>query len=171
VSHFSRKVMSEVSVSWRRRSPSARSALPLTWSLVVFRIPLSTQSEPGWERRPSYGPAEDPRTWRFRRGAPVLLSIVASSAPGVVALTHLLVEAGSSVAAVVLVTEAIRGCRRPIPCAPGADRGLPHKSGGCCAMLRGARLPSEGSALGSSDRCVFQETLEFALDTSPLGGG
>jgi hypothetical protein len=29
-SYFSRKVMSEVSVSRRRRSPSARSALPLT---------------------------------------------------------------------------------------------------------------------------------------------
>jgi hypothetical protein len=36
--------MREVSVSRRRRSPSARSALPLTCSLVVFRIPLSTQS-------------------------------------------------------------------------------------------------------------------------------
>jgi hypothetical protein len=31
---FSRKVMSEVSVSRRRRSPSARSALPLTCTLV-----------------------------------------------------------------------------------------------------------------------------------------
>jgi hypothetical protein len=30
VSYLSQKVMSEVSVSWRRRSPSARSALPLT---------------------------------------------------------------------------------------------------------------------------------------------
>jgi hypothetical protein len=29
-SYFSRKVMSEVSVSWRRRSPSAQSTLPLT---------------------------------------------------------------------------------------------------------------------------------------------
>jgi hypothetical protein len=37
--------MSEVSVSQRRRSPSARSALPLTWSLIVFRILLSTQSK------------------------------------------------------------------------------------------------------------------------------
>jgi hypothetical protein len=35
--------MSEVSVSRRRRSPLARSALPLTWSPVVVRIPLSTQ--------------------------------------------------------------------------------------------------------------------------------
>jgi hypothetical protein len=32
--HFSRKVMSEVSVSRRRRSPSARSALPLTRTLI-----------------------------------------------------------------------------------------------------------------------------------------
>jgi hypothetical protein len=34
VSYFSRKVMSEVSVSRRRRSPSARSALPLTCTLT-----------------------------------------------------------------------------------------------------------------------------------------
>jgi hypothetical protein len=33
-SYFSRKVMSEVSVSWRRRSPLARSALPLTCTLT-----------------------------------------------------------------------------------------------------------------------------------------
>jgi hypothetical protein len=33
-SYFSRKVMSEVSVSWRRRNPSARSALPLTCALT-----------------------------------------------------------------------------------------------------------------------------------------
>jgi hypothetical protein len=33
-SYFSRKVMSEVSVSWRRRSPSARSASPLTCTLT-----------------------------------------------------------------------------------------------------------------------------------------
>jgi hypothetical protein len=33
-SYFSRKVMSEVSVSWRRRSPSARSALLLTCTLT-----------------------------------------------------------------------------------------------------------------------------------------
>jgi hypothetical protein len=32
-------------------------------------------------------------------------------------------------------------------------------------------LPLGGRALGSSDRRVFQETLEFALDTPPLGGG
>jgi hypothetical protein len=33
-SYLSRKVMSEVSVSWRRRSPSARSASPLTCTLT-----------------------------------------------------------------------------------------------------------------------------------------
>jgi hypothetical protein len=45
VSYLSRKVMSEVSVSRRRRSPSARSTLPLTCTLVVFRILLSKQSK------------------------------------------------------------------------------------------------------------------------------
>jgi hypothetical protein len=38
-SYFSRKVMSEVSVSRRRRSPSARSALPLTCSLTRSQDP------------------------------------------------------------------------------------------------------------------------------------
>jgi hypothetical protein len=41
VSYLSQKVMSEVSVSWRRRSPLARSALPAYMYSVVFRIPLS----------------------------------------------------------------------------------------------------------------------------------
>jgi hypothetical protein len=40
VSYLSHKVMSEVSVSRRRRSPSARSALPAYVYSVVFRIPL-----------------------------------------------------------------------------------------------------------------------------------
>jgi hypothetical protein len=75
------------------------------------------------------------------------------------------------VAAALLVAEAIQGCGRPVPYTLGADRGLPHVSGGRCTMLRGAPLPSRGRALGSSDRCVLQETLEFALDTSSLGGG
>jgi hypothetical protein len=44
-SYFSWKVMSEVSVSRRRRSPSARSALPLTCTLVVFWTTLSKQSK------------------------------------------------------------------------------------------------------------------------------
>jgi hypothetical protein len=41
VSYLSQKVMSEVSVSRRRRSPLARSALPAYVYSVVFRIPLS----------------------------------------------------------------------------------------------------------------------------------
>jgi hypothetical protein len=32
-------------------------------------------------------------------------------------------------------------------------------------------VPSGGRALGPSDRCVLQETLEFVLDTPSLGGG
>jgi hypothetical protein len=94
-----------------------------------------------------------------------------SSAPGVVASAHPLFEAGSTVAAVLLVAEAIQGYGRPVPCALGADRGLPHASGGHCVMLRGAPLPSRGRALGSSDCDIFQEILEFALDTPSLGGG
>jgi hypothetical protein len=35
-------------------------------------------------------------------------------------------------------------------------------------MLRGAPSPSGGRAFGSSDCGIFQEILEFALDTSPL---
>jgi hypothetical protein len=41
VSYLSQKVTSEVSISRRRRSPSARSALPAYVYFVVFRIPLS----------------------------------------------------------------------------------------------------------------------------------
>jgi hypothetical protein len=93
--------------------------------------------EPGWERRPSYGPAEGLRTRWFRRGAPILLTVVASPTPGVVASAHLLIKAGLTIAAVVLVSEAIRGCRRRVPRAPGVDQGLPHESGSRCAMLRG----------------------------------
>jgi hypothetical protein len=43
VSYLSQKVMSEVSVSRRRRNPSARSALAAYMYSVVFRIPLSKQ--------------------------------------------------------------------------------------------------------------------------------
>jgi hypothetical protein len=82
--------------------------------------------EPSREQRPSYGPAEGLRTWWFGRGTPILLTVVASSAHGVVASAHPLVEVGSTVAMVWLVAEATRGCRRPIPRAPGVDRGLPH---------------------------------------------
>jgi hypothetical protein len=104
--------------------------------------------ELGRERRPSYGPAEGLRTWWFGRGAPILLAVVASPTPGVVASAHLLVEAGSTVAAVMLVAEATRGCRRRVSRAPGVDQGLPHESRSCCAMLRGAPLPSGGRAFG-----------------------
>jgi hypothetical protein len=45
VSYLSQKVMSEVSVSRRRRSPSARSALTAYVYSVVFGIPLSKQSK------------------------------------------------------------------------------------------------------------------------------
>jgi hypothetical protein len=41
VSYLSQKVMSEVSVSRRRRSPSARSTLSAYMYSIVFRIPLS----------------------------------------------------------------------------------------------------------------------------------
>jgi hypothetical protein len=94
-------------------------------------------SKPGRERRPSYGSAEDSRTWWFGRGAPILLTVVASSAPGVVASAHPFLEAGSTVAAVLFAAEAVRGCRRPIPCALGADRGLSHALGGRCQCSKG----------------------------------
>jgi hypothetical protein len=68
----------------------------------------SRGSEPGRERRPSYGPTEGLRTWWFGRRAPILLTVVASPTPGVVASAHLLVEAGSTVAVVVLVAEVTR---------------------------------------------------------------
>jgi hypothetical protein len=77
--------------------------------------------EPSREQCPSYGPAEGLRTWWFGRGTPILLTVVASPTPGVVASVHLLVEAGSTVAAVVLVAEATWGCRRRVPRAPGVD--------------------------------------------------
>jgi hypothetical protein len=38
-------------------------------------------------------------------------------------------------------------------------------------MLRGAPSPSGGRAFGSLDCGVFQEILEFALDTSLISGG
>jgi hypothetical protein len=93
--------------------------------------------EPGRERRPSYGPAESLWTGWFGRGAPILPTVVASPTPGVVASAHLIVEVGSTVAAVVLVAEATRGRRRCVPRAPGVDRGFPHESGSRGAMLRG----------------------------------
>jgi hypothetical protein len=147
------------------RKPQFRPCFPRVLS------DSSRGSEPGREWRPSYGPAESLRTGRFGRGAPILPIVVASPTPGVVASAHLLVEVGSTVAAVVLVAEATRGCRRRVPHAPGVDRGFPHESGSRGAMLRGVTLPSGGRALGPSDRDILQEILEFSLDTPPLGGG
>jgi hypothetical protein len=97
----------------------------------------SRGSEPGRERCPSYGPAESLQTRWFGRGDPILPTVVAPPTPGVVASAHLLVEVGSTVAAVVLVAEATWGCRRCVPRAPGVDRGFPHESGSRGAMLRG----------------------------------
>jgi hypothetical protein len=131
----------------------------------------SRGSEPGRERRPSYGPAESLRTGWFGRRAPILPAIVASPTPGMVASAHPLVEVGSTVTAMVLVVEAARGRRRCVPHAPGVDRGLPHESGSHGAMLRGVSLPSGGRAFGPSDRDILQEIPEFSLDTPPLGGG
>jgi hypothetical protein len=131
----------------------------------------SRDSEPGRERRPSYGPAEILRTGWFGRGVPILLAVVASPTHGVVALAHLLVEAGLTVAAAVLVAETTRGRRRCIPRAPGVDRGFPHESGSRGAMLRGVSLPLGGRAFGPSDHGILQEILEPSLDTPPLGGG
>jgi hypothetical protein len=131
----------------------------------------SRGSEPGRERRSSYGPAESLRTGWFGRGAPILPAVVASPTPVVVASAHLLVEVGSTVAAVVLVAEATWGRRRCVPHALGVDGGFPHESGSRGVMLRGVPLPSGGRAFGPSDRNIFQEILELSLDTPPLGGG
>jgi hypothetical protein len=100
----------------------------------------SRGSEPGREWCPSYGPAESLRTGWFGRGAPILPAVVVSPMPGVVASAHLIIEVGSTVAAVVLVAEASRGRRRCVPRAPGVDRGFPHESGSRGAMLRGGTL-------------------------------
>jgi hypothetical protein len=89
----------------------------------------------------------------------------------VVASAHLLVEVGSTVAAVVLVAEATRGRRSCVPRAPGVERGFPHESESRGAMLWEVPLPSGGRAFGPSDRDIFQEILELSLDTPPLGGG
>jgi hypothetical protein len=125
----------------------------------------------GRERRPSYGPAESLRTGWFGRGAPILPVVVVSPTPGVVASAHLLVEAGSTVAAVVLIAKATQGYKRCVPRAPGVDRGFPHESEVATRCSRGAPLPSGGRALGPSYCGILQEILEFSLDTPPLGGG
>jgi hypothetical protein len=60
---------------------------------------------------------------------------VTSPTPGVVASAHPLVKVGLTVAVAVLVAEATRGRRRRVACAPGVDRGFPHKLGSHDAML------------------------------------
>jgi hypothetical protein len=95
----------------------------------------SRGSEPGRERRLSYGSTESLRAGWFGRGAPILPAVVASPTPRVVASAHPLVEAGSMVAVVVLVAEASRGCRRCVARAPGVNRGFPHESGSRGAVL------------------------------------
>jgi hypothetical protein len=116
----------------------------------------SRGSEPGRERRPSYGPTESLRTGWFGRGTLVLPAVVASPTPGVVASAHLLVDVGSTVAVVVLFAEATRGHRRCVARAPGVDQGFPHESGSRGTMLRGVPLPSGGRAFGPSDRSILQ---------------
>jgi hypothetical protein len=93
--------------------------------------------ESGRERRPSYGPAKSLRTGWFGRRALILLAVIASPTPEVVASAHPLVEVGSTVATMVVVAEAARGRRRCVPRAPGVDRGFPHESGSRDTMLRG----------------------------------
>jgi hypothetical protein len=147
------------------REPQLRSHLPRVLG------DGSRGSETGRERRSSYGPAEDPRTGWFGRTTAILLAVAASPTPGMVAPAHLLVEAGSMVEMAVLVAEAILGGRRLVPRALGMDRGFPNASGGHRVMLRGVSSPAGRGALGLSNHGAFQEILEFALDTSSLGGG
>jgi hypothetical protein len=131
----------------------------------------SRGSEPGRERRPSYGPAESLLPGWFGQGTSILPAVVASPTPGVVASTHLFVEVGSTVAVMVLIAEATRGRRRCVARASGVDRGFPHESGSRGVMFRGVPLPSGGRAFGPSDRGILQEILELSLDTPPLGAG
>jgi hypothetical protein len=111
---------------------------PQFWSrLPRVLCDSSRGSEPGRERRPSYGAAESLWTGWFGRGTPILPAVVASPMPGVVASAHPLVEVGLMVAVRVFVAEATRGRRRCVARAPGVDRGFPHESGSRGAMFRG----------------------------------
>jgi hypothetical protein len=131
------------------REPQFRSRFPRVL------CDSSQGSEPGRERRPSYGVAESLRTGWFGRGTPILPAVVASPTSGVVASVHPLVEVGSTVAVRVFVAEVTRGRRRCVARAPGVDRGFPHESGSRSAMFRGVPLPSGGRAFGPSDRGVL----------------
>jgi hypothetical protein len=101
------------------REPQFRSRLPRVL------CDSSRGSEPGRERRPSYGAAESLRTGWFGRGTPILPAIVASPTPGVVTSAHPLVEVGPTVAVMVLVAEATREvaarCSEGYPCLREAE--------------------------------------------------
>jgi hypothetical protein len=144
------------------REPQFRPCLPRVL------CDSSRGSEPGRERRPSYGPAESLWTGWFGRGTPILPTVVASPTPGVVASAHLLVEVGSTVAVMVLFAEATWGRWRCVARAPGMDRGFPHESGSRGTMLRGVALPAGGRAFGPSDRGILQEILELSLVSHPV---
>jgi hypothetical protein len=115
----------------------------------------SRGSEPGRERRPSYGPAESLRTGWFGRGAPIIPAVVASPMPGVVASAHLLVEVGSTVAAVVLVAEATWGSGvvsrvRPVWTeASRMNREVAERCSGGYPCLREAELSARRTAASS----------------------
>jgi hypothetical protein len=72
-----------------------------------------------------------------------------------VALAHLLIEAGSMVEMVVLVAEAFPGSGRLVSRMLGMDRDFPNAPGGHRVMLRGVSSPAGGGALGSSNRSAF----------------
>jgi hypothetical protein len=111
--------------------------------------------EPGRERRPSYGPAESLRTGWFGRRAPILLAVVASPTPGVVASAHPLVEVGSTVAAMVLVAEAARAAGtvsrvRPVWTeASRMNREVATRCSGGYPCLREAELSARRTAASS----------------------
>jgi hypothetical protein len=65
-SYFSRKVTSEVSVSQRRRSPSARLALPLTCALTRSAIDIVVK------HKSRFGRKLFPRKIFTQRGFPLL---------------------------------------------------------------------------------------------------
>jgi hypothetical protein len=115
----------------------------------------SRGSEPGRERRPSYGPAESLRTGWFGRGALILPAVIASPTPGVVASAHLLVEVGLTVAAVVLVAEATRGRRRRSRVRPvwteasRMNREVAARCSGGYPCLREAELSARRTAASS----------------------
>jgi hypothetical protein len=144
---------------------------PQFWSrLPRVLCDSSRGSELGREQRPSYGVTENLRTGWFGRGTPILLAVVASPTPGVVASAHPLIEVGPTVAVMVLIAEATRGRRRCVARAPSVDRGFLQESGSRGAMFRGVPLPSGGGAFGPSDHDILQEILELSLNSPPLGG-